>query len=569
MLHSATHRQPTAGQTTHSATDLAVLPRIAARAVTPRPYRAAHGLKRRVERRFYYSGEALPRAREACDLVVAMGLPHDEEARAAMLRQAESSMSPVTLVGVGRAGRGERTKTALSPDRFVWRLAGRPLDFEPASDWEVFLTSALERVYRDTPLLPRCSAGEKMRAARALLHLADPIVDRGGPVESALVNAGLLRVAEDRGSYRLLDLVSELSTAQPDGRLMSSLLEYLYGDYTGPAPVHRLDRLLHWLASPPRGLRGPTARLYLALALRYHGQDMDVDGRPLGPDLFEGAPVVFRYNYADRDQLTFLRSLGRVLGHELASQQPGLDLWERVRRQVDAWFAAVPAWTRACRDRLSHDGARLLDLLETSSGGCSRTLLGQRLPAAFGGDGIPPVEAQSSLLDRLESARQEVDAFLESEQDRLAEALARVFGPDRRGAALECLEAASRHWWERLHPDTAAREFSQGGQALRATILSDGSVGARWFGLFPTAMGLPPLAQWQQDHVELLTLRARLARLELEQWPWRQAFPLPDDFSACRQAAGRWIGDVLRAADLSAPQSEALLFDLLDELVWE
>ncbi|MBI3927835.1 MAG: hypothetical protein HY319_20000 [Armatimonadetes bacterium] len=593
----------------------------------PRLYARDHAMRRRVASAYLSAGYPVPRhSLSGWDLLAVIGLAFDHHQlselersiltaqpdstvllglpreplsdvlpmllESAALRQLWAIRPEPALEQRSRALR-QRLRAALSrrlaPDQLRWFRQGQALAPLPERERRGFYTQILEDVYPDTP--PRLGFDRRTfeAAVDALLEFKAPLLlarpfGRGvsGLLQRAFGEEGLLAVDGREESYRTAELRGPCDLDAAGRRLFDALLRRLYPvDGHEPKVHHNLGELLRWLAAPPLGLRGPTARLYLAAACRIHGQDLSLwdgqESRPLAAALFRDAircpdrwDLVYRL--PERHEQAFLRSLTRLFGGSGGDPFPASrDLWQKADHELRQWWGRLPRWARECRELSSEDAKILGRLLANGQKVPCRIFLGKTLPAAFGLAAIPSVEEQSALLDRLEHARQQLARFLELQYARLASRIVPLLDSEGLSTSPNAfLETGCRRWLGRLHRGTPDRVgFSPWAEGLRQAMVAEGSVDARWFEDLPRSLGMAPPADWTEDLSPIFLSRLAVAILELKIWPAQQMLPLPEGESERQAVLSNWIQEVLGDCRLSGDRTERLLLDLLEELVWD
>lgn len=569
------------------------------RPTRPTAYRRRFGLARKVRRSFLQVGHDLPDCPPGDDLLLAQLIVTRREEMSNLERLIELSGPkvalglPVAPLGIGRlldalppdplpaelAAVRTQLRQELVPANFRWFYRGRPIKAASRAGSAEFLSHLLEQVYSDTPLyLPRAGRRRLLLSCRELLDLGSklalPKPGWGEEPLSQLLGAGLMEELEDHGSYGVYRVTRESLSAEPDQRLLAELLGWLYGDYTGEAPGPTLRETLDWLAEPPRGLRGPWAKLYLCLALGCHVLDLHLvspqRSMGLGLTSFETAwrePERWRlkYRYAERNEQVFLLSLTRLFGAGRPNAYPpSLDLWQRAHHDLSRWLEQLPPWAL----HAPHQGstARLIQVLTKIDSHSPRNFLGRLLPAAFGMDRIPPIDEQTQLVDQLDAARIALERFLLREQDRLAaQVYAQFFeGPASPETVRTWLERGCRNWLKALHPGTIDRgDVGPEAAALRRAILARGGLEKRWFENLPVGLGMAPVAEWKRDESALFLARLTVARIELESWIFRTAFPLSADPDQRRREVKAWMTAVLEDLEIPAGELQHLAAETL------
>ncbi|MCA9791271.1 MAG: hypothetical protein KC910_05730 [Candidatus Eremiobacteraeota bacterium] len=569
------------------------------RPTRPTAYRRRFGLARRVRRAFLEVGQELPDCLPGDDLLLAQVIVTSGQEMASLERLIELSGPKVALglparpLDIGPlleampsdplpaevAAVRSRIRQELVPANFRWFYRGRPVKAASRAGSGEFLSHLLEQVYADTPVhLPRTGRRRLLLSCRELLDLGSklalPKPGWGNEPLSALLAAGLMDELEDHGSYGVYRVTRESLSAEPDQRLLAELLEWLYGDYTDQAPAPTLRETLDWLAEPPRGLRGPWAKLYLCLALGCHVLDLHLvsQQRSLGLGLtsFETAwrePERWRlkYRYAERNEQVFLLSITRLFGAGRPNAYPpSLDLWQRAHHDLSRWREQLSAWTL----HAPHQGsaARLIAVLERIDEESPRNFLGRLLPAAFSMDRIPPIDEQTRLVDQLDAARITLERFLQGEHDRLAGLVyARFCQGDASAETVRTwLERGCRSWLKALHPGTIDRgDVGPEAAALRRAILARGGLEKRWFENLPVGLGMAPVAEWKRDESALFLARLTVARIELESWLLRTAFPLSPDPDQRRREVRAWMVAVLEDLEIPAGELQHLAAETL------
>ncbi len=480
----------------------------------------------------------------------------------------------------------ELVQTALRPRAFRWRHRGIPLEWTPAEHRKAFFIQALEAIYPDTP------THRPAAARRALAGALEELLDRERPLllscsltcgssevlQRTLLGPGILKSQSEHGSYRQLGVEEWPQGDSPELRLWRDLLDQLYGDRESERSESLAD-VLGWLAEPPRGLRGPVAQLFLGAALRVRSEDLELrqgdqtlrgDIETLCQALDRPSGYEVRYRVATRAEEAFVKAVRGLFGTSSMAMLAEGDLWQRTHRQLLTWLEHLPRLTRVLREAHSQGAQKLLQLLEGCRESHPRKLLSHLLPEIVGLTGIPPVEEQSIYLGRLDSLIQELEDFLASKMAELAQQVQRhIMGISRNGPeALEWLDRGARAWLEGLHPGTNSRPFSPWGEALRQAVLGEESVEQRWFVELPQALELAALADWSQDSGRTFLARIMQARAELELWKVQEVLAPGQDPVRLKEQVREWVHTSMELAGLSVPEREAVLLDLLDEMVW-
>ncbi len=480
----------------------------------------------------------------------------------------------------------EQIQTALRPRAFRWRHRGIPLEWTPAEHRKAFFIQALEAIYPDTPT-HRPAAGR-----RAMAGALEELLDRERPLllscsltcgssevlQRALLSPGILKSLGEHGSYRHLGVEEWPQGESPELRLWRDLLDQLYGDRESERSESLAD-VLAWLAEPPRGLRGPLAHLFLGAALRVRSEDLELrqgdqtlkaDVETFRQALDCPSRYELRYRVATRAEEAFVKAVRGLFGTSSMTMLAEGDLWQRTHRQLLTWLEHLPRLTRVLRDAHSQGAQQLLLLLEGCRESPPRELLSQSLPGIAGLTGIPLVEDQSIYLGRLDSLIQELEDFLDSKMAELAQQIQRhITGASKNGMeAVDWLDRGARVWLEGLHPGTTNRPFSPWGEALRQAVMSEEPVEQRWFVELPQALELAALGDWNQDSGRTFLARVMQARAELELWKVQEVLAPGQDPVRLKEQVREWVHTSMELAGLSIPEREAVLLDLLDEMVW-
>ena len=456
-----------------------------------------------------------------------------------------------------------------------WLYRGLPLHLPPGNRKRL-LKALLPEVYPDAPGPWRADRATRRRALDFLLDFGAPLAmplapgpDARSPLfllHQAFVEPGLLEPQKLSGNCAHYEW-RQGHAHRPEGRLFAELLHRLYH-----SPAASMAEHLAWLAEPPRGLRGVPAWLYLAGALRCHHDDVRLSHQPLSRETFLQAvrhPQDWQVEYrpAEPHEYAFTVSLSRLFTGPEADR--ALDVWGAARFAMFAWWDRLPAWTRRHADAHSPNALALVRLCETQRATPARQLVAHELPQAFRSAAIPRAEDQSFLLDRLESARLELEGHLQGQFDRVATRLCALFTghPMAPAASRAWLDTGCREWLAGVPPRSAhAHELSPWTLGLRHAITSEHEVERRWFEELPARLELPPLALWDADHTVVFLARVARARLELELWTVLRTLPLEGQVEARQAQMGEWIRQTLQSVGLAAPRAEKILFDLLEQL---
>lgn len=480
----------------------------------------------------------------------------------------------------------EQLQSVLRPRAFRWRHQGVPLEWTPAEHRRAFFVQALEAIYPDTPTHRPASGRRAIQAA------LDELLDRDRPLliscsvpcassdvlERTLLTPGILRAVGAHGSYRRLEVEEWPQSESPELRLWRDLLDQLYGERESER-ADTLEGVLRWLAEPPRGLRPPLAHLYLAAALRVRPEDLELrrneQSLPLNVQSFREAlrrpgHYELRYRVATRAEEAFIKAVRGLFGTSTMATLAEGDLYQRTHRQLLSWLEKIPRLTRVLTAAHSAPAQQLLLLLESSREVPPRVLLNRDLPRVLGLTAVPPVEEQSIYLGRLDSLIQELEEFLDQRMAELAQQIQRhITGSSRDGAsAVEWLDQGARTWLEGLHPGTATRQFNPWAEALRKAVLSEGPVEQRWFVELPQALELPPVSDWHHDAGRTFLARMMQARAELELWKVQEILTAGQEPGRLKEQVRDFVHTAMDLAGLSVPEREAVLLDLLDEMVW-
>ncbi len=480
----------------------------------------------------------------------------------------------------------EQIHSALRPRAFRWRHQNVPLEWSPPEHRRAFFLQALEMIYPDTPT-HRAVSGRK-----ALVAAVDELLDRERPLliscalpcassvvlERTLLEPGILSGVGESGSYRHLAVQEWPQGDTPELRLWRDLLDQLYGERESER-IETLQQLLDWLAEPPRGLRGPVAHLYLAAALRVRPDDLELRhgdlSLPVNVESFRQALTApgrydLRYRVATRAEESFIKAVRGLFGTSTMATLAEGDLYERTHRQLQTWLEQLPRLTRVLRGAHSTAAQQLLTLLERSKEAQPRELLNRALPQVLGLTGVPVVEDQSIYLGRLDSLIQELEDFLDNRMAELAQQIQRhITGSSKDGpSAVEWLDYGARAWLEGLHPGTATRKFNAWAEALRDAVVSEGLVEQRWFVELPQALELPPVSDWHLDAGRTFLARVMQARAELELWKVQEILTSGQEPARLKEQVREFLHTAMELSGLSVPEREAVLLDLLDEMVW-
>lgn len=527
-------------------------------------------MKRRVKSHYVGLEDPLPlNVPDGVDLLLLMGRGSSAELPALRERlQAYPGEGPV-VVGLPLAGGG-----------FQWLYRGLTLRLSEENRRQL-LAALWPELYPDTPRPWKADRATRRRALDFLLDFGAPVwlpqapaADARSPVyllHQAFVEPGLLHPQKLSGNCAHYEW-RQGPANRPEGRLFGELLQRLYH-----SPPVLLGEHLAWLGEPPRGLRGIPARLYLAAALRCHSEDvrLTVEGGepvPLSRESLEAAwrrPYAWRVDYrpAEPHEYAFTASVHRLFGGPEPDR--ALDVWEAARFAMFAWWDRLPGWTRHHADAHSPNALALVRLCEAQRGTPARALLSRDLPQAFRAAGIPRAEDQSYLLDRLESARLELEGHLQGQFDRMATRLYALFNgrPADPGSSRQWLDTGCREWLAGVPPRSASeQELSPWTLGLRQAITGTQTVERRWFEELPARLELPPLAHWDSDLTTVFLARVARARLELELWTVLRTLPLEPQVEARQAQMGEWVRQTLQSVGLAAPRAEKILFDLLEQL---
>jgi len=503
------------------------------------------------------------------DLLLLLGRGTPAELPALRERlQAYPGEGPV-VVGLPLAGGGHQ-----------WLYRGLTLRL-PEENRRQFLAALWPELYADAPRPWKADRATRRAALDYLLDFDAPVWLPEAPaaearslvylLHQAFVEPGLLQPVKRSGNSALYEW-RQGTAHRPEGRLFAELLQRLFH-----SPATTLGEHLAWLGEPPRGLRGVPAWLYLTAALRCHSGDVRLAGQhgepvPLTREALLQAlrrPTAWNLEYrpAEPHEYAFTASLHRLFGGPEPDR--ALDPWEAARYAMFGWWDRLPDWTRRHAEGHSPNALALVQLCETQRSTPARPLLSRELPQAFRSAGIPRTEDQSFLLDRLESARLELEGHLQGQFDRMATRLYTLFTgtPGDPAISRQWLERGCRDWLAGVPPRSAqSHELSPWTLGLRQAITSEEAVERRWFEELPGRLELPPIAQWSTDLTTVFLARVARARLELELWTVLRTLPLEPQVEARQAQMGEWIRQTLQSVGLPAARAEKILFDLLETL---
>ncbi len=477
----------------------------------------------------------------------------------------------------------------LAPYRFSWWYRGKKLPPEPERYRRFFYTRMLEEIYGSTPAKFEVKPDACAQLIRCFLDsqrflLWDKIgaSDSSRLLEQAFVNYGVVRKIEETRAYAFVELEWPEDEDNSVKRLLRATAKFLV---TGSERSFSFKEIKKYLASPPFGLTGEVAKLYLAAVirlLRYHlrlyGKEKlyDLKYRELIEAWRDPGNWRLEYHSLEEPVRFYLDGLCRIFsgGRRLELQTSPLpfnDTFMVVRR----WWDNLPALVKAGFE-LPDSASALFDAFRRASGRDAADFLLNTLPAALGYQKPNKLGVElDDFLARLESLVTECELAVAKIYRRLARRLSGCFGRALRSLEEEvsdprALDRLAHKWFSGLHPDTPQRKFSGGGEALLEVLRQDRGLSPDevWFKVLPEKLGIKAVLDWEEDKTVLFCCRLGEAVLELETWPFCELlYPTEAVLDGKEKLRGK-ILEVLEWAELTKEQKERVLLQVMESVVW-